>query len=266
LTAERVVHAGVGLDVVDSAGLVFQCGRKLVVAVQTEVAGAGLDDGPEVIERAIVEERMLGAAAEGHRAAVGQVAQSAVDAAAGPVEIADIGNDPADAKGHGADVDRTGAGEAACAVSRTEVERAASGDYGRDTAVGRIVVAQIQYRIRTDHEVAARHSPDAGAAAEGQVAAIHFDGAAVHIYGDGYRRRAAASHFHRSFVAENAAGAGSDSVRAGDVEDGARLVVEGGVHAHALRALDIDLALIDQRRGQRHGAAGVVDGHKAGVG
>ena len=49
-----IVDAGIGLDQVGGPRLDLQRGGGDVVAVQAEVAAAGLDDGPEVVERAVL--------------------------------------------------------------------------------------------------------------------------------------------------------------------------------------------------------------------
>ena len=73
LPAERVVDAGIGLDQVRGPRLVLQRGGRDVVAVQAEVAGAGLDDRPVIVERAVFEEALVAGAGEVHRSQVGDV-------------------------------------------------------------------------------------------------------------------------------------------------------------------------------------------------
>ena len=81
----------------------------LVVAVQAEVAGAGLDDRAEVVERAVVVEFFLVGAGEVDRSLVGQRPRRAVDQTAGPLEHAarEIESGAADAKSKPAAADRT---------------------------------------------------------------------------------------------------------------------------------------------------------------
>ena len=115
----------------------------LVVAVQAEVAGPGLDDRAVVVERAVVVDLLLVRAGEIDRPVLVSVAAGAVDRAAGPLEHAagEVEGDAADADGEraAAELDRAAARAGECSrvgdgLAAGEVERRSLGDVEGDAA------------------------------------------------------------------------------------------------------------------------------------
>ena len=84
----RLFDAGVRLDQVRTARLDHERGGEDVVAVQTKIAGAGLDDRAVVVERAVVIDLGLVRPGEVDGSLVGHVPDGALHPAAGPLEHA----------------------------------------------------------------------------------------------------------------------------------------------------------------------------------